>query len=79
MSQEIQQATHVSSSETFRRPARCRLGDVATAVVTIIDDDLPGVLSFTDDDFYVKENERAGSAESERRSSLVVWLYLCTS
>jgi solute carrier family 8 (sodium/calcium exchanger) len=40
---------------------KCRLGDVRTAVVTIIDDDEPGVLSFAEDDFYVKEDEKCAT------------------
>jgi solute carrier family 8 (sodium/calcium exchanger) len=44
----------------------CRLGEVRTAVITIVDDDEPGVLSFSEDDFYV--------TQSGNKQTAVVWV-----
>jgi solute carrier family 8 (sodium/calcium exchanger) len=57
-----------------------KLGDVRTTVITIIDDDEPGVLSFTEDDFYVNDVEKKAVVWVQRKdgcSANVSCTYSC--
>jgi solute carrier family 8 (sodium/calcium exchanger) len=40
---------------------KCRLGEFNYAEITVIDDDEPGVLQFTEDDFHVEVGENKGT------------------
>jgi solute carrier family 8 (sodium/calcium exchanger) len=48
-------------------PPGHKLGDVRTTVITIIDDDEPGVLSFTEDDFFVGPAEKKAVVWVQRK------------
>jgi solute carrier family 8 (sodium/calcium exchanger) len=61
-------------------PKGHKLGDVRTTVITIIDDDEPGVLSFTEDDFFVQESEKKAVVWVQRKdgcSANVSCTYTC--
>lgn len=63
-----------------QKPPGHKLGEVRTTVVTIIDDDEPGVLSFTEDDFFVNGGEKKAVVNVQRKdgcSANVSCKYVC--